>query len=228
VSQYIKIEGSAVQLVDERMVRTVPLDAYLAALASQNPQVSPLLPQGCRMYSRGSAGELFVVEQGPRKRTITWKSTPPWGDSAKRTWQLAFPYVVFIAKPVERVLYVFYRNAPLGSGEGSLAEELYSVNLGNVYLGRQNVCLAERARPARGAPPPAPEGVDELITGFWASEFNDDLLDYFFRMSHKYPEKLGTLMAWEKASMEDPLFVLSTEWERTGTLSEKVAQHAST
>jgi len=66
--------------------------------------------------------------------------------------------------------------------------------------------------------------VDELITGFWASEFNDDLLDCFFRMAHKLPEKLGTLMAWEKASIEDPLFVLSTEWEPAGTLSEKVTQ----
>ena len=224
MSQYIRIEGSAVQLIDERLVRTVPLDAYLGALAAQNPQTTPLLPQGCRMYSRGPAGELYVVEQPPRKRTITWISAAPWGDSAKRTWQLAFPYVVFIARPADRVLYVFYRNAPLSEGDSGL----YSVNLGNVYVGRQNVCLAERARPLRGSLPLAPEGVDELITGFWASEFNADLLDYFFKMARKYPEKLGTLMAWEKASMEDPLFVLSTEWEPTGTLSEKVTQHAST
>ncbi|MEI7765029.1 MAG: hypothetical protein WCI93_00420 [bacterium] len=209
--KYLKIEGDAVHLVTERIERTVLLDDFLGEIQKERGFISPILPQGCRMFHQSGTRTTFVVEQNPQVRQLTWRKMDN-GDA----WKLAFPYVVFlISFSCDAIdtgaTRIFYRTSPLGNGD----EKLQRSNLCNVYqdghacTGDMRVSGATLAQKA-----------ESFVTEFWKSNFNSDLSDNNFNpAANRFPQ-VKNLSAWQAESMKNPLFPLGIQWFEAGQLAD--------
>jgi len=201
--QFFRIEGGAVHLVTERIERTVTLDDLLAEVGRKQGVITPILPTGCRLFQQVGDRSVFVIEQVPQVRHLTWI-----GMQAGNAWKLAFPYVVFIVVLRGEAVAtgeckVFYRKSPLGNGD----EGLLRTNLCNVYQDGR-ICTGN----FRVAGTTTAQKAEGFVSGFWGSAFNADLSDYNFRPAARSIPQVSSLAEWQKASEENPLFVLSASW----------------
>ncbi len=103
---------------------------------------SSLLPEGTRFIRNAHRSAMFVIEQKPSVRTLSFKRSGI-NHSDKTRHRLALPYIIFIPvftyydptapssneeKPYFGVMCVAYRNAPLTS----MSDMLYHPNLPNL------------------------------------------------------------------------------------------------
>jgi hypothetical protein len=206
--------------------------AELLTLSKPN---SDILPIGTRFWETRENRTVFVVEEPPRVRTLFWseyyvkslrqrhaenKVEKLGNMKVKRTFQLAFPYIVYFVifdKQSYAGLCVFYRTAPLMS----LKDFLCRANLPNMSGGE--VCTGsglDRNSEFKSTDTYSRQ-VRQIIKSFWNSEFNSDLRDsfnhYMFKGEGRNPvEEFKTLWTWEKASQENPLFPLNVCWTGLG------------
>jgi hypothetical protein len=173
---------------------------------------TPLLPNGTRLYLSQNEETIIVVEEPPQVRTIKWKA-----GHCIRQYHFAFPYVVFIIKfemQAVKDVFVYYRNQPLKKGDN----ELFLPNLPN--LGAQgiddeaDICLGTLEVDVNLS---LAEKVEMIINNFWESAFNPE--EYYertyFCRSKKLDKRVSSFAAWQKATKENPLFVLEIDWLRS-------------
>jgi Prokaryotic E2 family D len=142
---------------------------------------------------------VFVLEQPPQRRTITYHASQRH-DAEPVSYRLALPFVVFVvstyADQIEG-LATFFRTEPIGS----LDAPLYCSTLPNTNDDGL-VCLGS-VRVSGGS---VGERVDALVGAFWGSRFNADL------RRHPLPFS-GGFRAWASRSRRDPLAALSLAYD---------------
>jgi hypothetical protein len=62
---------------------------------------------------------------------------------------------------------------------------------------------------------PLAEAVPALIEFFWSTGFNQDIAGSAFERAQGRDRRLGSFLAWEVATQDDPLFPLEVDWEPT-------------
>lgn len=207
---FLKIEGDAVQLVTERVERTVLLEDFLGEIQKERGFISPILPQGCRLFHQaGNARTTFVVEQAPQVRQVTWTMESNKNGNA---WKLAFPYVIFLISFSGHAVdtgatRIFYRTSPLGSGD----EKLFRTNLANV---RQAGDICTGGMRVSGAT--LAQKAESFVAEFWRSVFNSDLSSENFQpAANRFPQ-VNSLSTWQVESQKNPLFPIGIQWIESG------------
>ncbi len=214
--KFFRIEGEAVHLVTERIERTVKLSDLLGEVVKEIGITTPILPQGCRFFSQKEDRLIFVIEQAPQIRNITWYGI----DDNGKKWKLAFPYVIFLVVLRGEAVStsecrMFYRTAPLGANGPE--DVLLRTNLCNVY---SNGAICTGDFRVDGQTPS--QKAESFVTGFWKSEFNSDLSDEsFWPAAKKFPE-VCSLTKWQEESVKNPLFPLGIKWFEAGKLSDAI------
>jgi len=209
--KFIKIEGNAVSLVTERIERTVLLDDFLGEVQKERGFVSPILPQGCRMFHQSGTRTTFVVEQTPQVRKLNWRKM-----ENEDSWKLAFPFVIFLISFSGDAIdtdntKVFYRTSPLGNGD----DKLQRSNLCNVYSSGK-ICTGNM----RVSGVTLPQKAESFISEFWRSNFNSDISDHNFEpAANRFPQ-VRSLSSWQDESKKNPLFPLGIQWFEAGQLQD--------
>ena len=212
---YLRIEGDLVSLVSEVIDREVTLPDLLTELARTEVAITPNLPVGCRLWLRSGTTdrEVFVVEQQPSRRTVTYHASSRT-DSEPVSYRIALPYVVFVVSAYrEQIegLATYFRTGPIGSLDAALLCSTLpnTSDDGMVCLGSVRVSGSSVG-----------ERVDALLAAYWASRFNQDL------RRHPLPFS-GGFRAWAARSRHDPLAALSLSYDPYWrTLRQVVAQMA--
>lgn len=215
--QYLRIEGNAVHLVREQVERTVTLDDLMGEVNRAAGITTPVLPAGCRLFHSAGDRSVFVIEQNPQVRQLTWPGMDNGGDR----WRLALPYVIFVVvfrgdAVATGECKVFYRTSPLGSGD----EKLLRPNLCNTYLDGR-ICTGD----VRVSGQTLAQKAESFVSAFWGSRFNGDLSNENFWPAANAIPAVASLAVWQAESEKNPLFTLSTKWLplEGGTLGDVVA-----
>ncbi len=198
---YLRIEGDLVSLISEVIDREVLLPDLLTELTQSQVAITPRLPTGCRFWLRSGSMDrsVFVLEQPPARRTITYQASRRAG-SEPVSYRLALPYVVFVVSVIgEQIegLATYFRTASIRSlDDALLCSTLPNTSDDGV------VCLGS----VRVSGATVGERVDALVGAFWASRFNQDL------RRHPLPFT-GGFRAWASRSRHDPLAALSLRYD---------------
>ncbi len=107
---------------------------------------------------------------------------------------------------------MFYRTSPLAAPNDPLCH----TNLPNVrgepgHYGSQRVCLRYRTEMLENLP--LAEAVPVLLEFFWSSGFNQDIAGSAFELASARDRRIGSFLAWEAATRDNPLFPLEIAWE---------------
>lgn len=164
---------------------------------------SDALPSNCKFAFHRDGASMFVIEQAPQVRTISY---------LKKTFQIALPYVVFTATFNRNgdfaYLQVFFKTTPLRN----VSDELLCPALPNIGETAYMACF----------PSPNSKGatrsqlVEEAIQNYWGSNFNNDLRAFHRSASSRFSQ-LETFDVWQKHSKHDPRFVLGLAWQSANT-----------
>lgn len=171
---------------------------------STGPQA---LPNGCRFVFKRGHASVYIVEQTPQLRTISYLGS---------RFKIALPYIIFMATLCEKnflYLQVLFRTAPLRSeSDGLLCPALPNIYDGGSGSNCFQVCF------------PLPKSreigslmiVEEAIQNFWGSNFNRDLRAFFQAASSQFFQ-LQSFEEWQRQSVIDPQFVLKLAWQSAQT-----------
>ena len=211
--KFFRVEGEAVHLVSERIERTVRLSDLLEEAGRARGITTPVLPQGCRFYSRQGDREVFVVEQPPTTRKLVWRYV---GEGEK--WTLAFPYVIFVVVFQGTAVStgecrIFYRTAPMSD----LSDTVQKTNLCNVY---SNGGICTGAMRVNGET--LAQKAESFCSGFWKSEFNSDLESDCFRPAASRFPQVASLENWQEETAKNQLFPLGISWFEHGRLTDVI------
>jgi hypothetical protein len=170
------------------------------------------LPNGCKFVFRRKNVSVYVVEQLPQARTISY---------LEEKFRISLPYIVFMATIKDNSflwLQVLFRKSSLRNE----TDELLCPALPNIQdsgRARFGVCF------------PGPKNrnvehariVDEAIQNFWGSDFNKDLSAFWNTASSQFPQ-LHSFEDWQMNTSKDPLFALNLMWQSANT---DVSSHAN-
>lgn len=160
--------------------------------ASQKQQ-KLLLPMNCRFARTKGESDIFVIEQTPMRRTLTFKLD----QNVLRT-NLQLPYCLFLfhfKKGRLAEVYHYWRTQPLTS----LNDKLHHPLLPNIHKSH-SICFGNVVTSGDTVS----EVIETTISGFWGSAFNNDLPQHFHRI--KDVPKLSTLENWSQRSSDPFLF----------------------
>ncbi|MDO8669560.1 MAG: hypothetical protein Q7K65_04680 [Candidatus Buchananbacteria bacterium] len=211
----------SLQLRISQKIKEQILTPLRGILAEQVPLVNDrgsvdALPEGTKFFFSHGETQIVVVEQKPQMRTLHFMDEFVGGDGC---YNLALPYVIFVIIFHEgqfRLLYLYYANKPMVS----LDSQVFHSNLPNIH-GGHDVCLG-----FRGCRATSLSGkVEEVIAHFWQSRFNNDLNDWYRHFADQ-ERVFRNLASWQKASQDDPLFVLKVNWPSSNSdIAQKIAYH---
>jgi len=183
------------------------------------------LPHNCKMYRRDRDRIIFVIENKPRVHEVSWNYiNDAWwddlvgrgcleryglteGDRARRIFNLAFPYVVFVVQVDARAISgvkVFFRDGPIRTA----SDYLYLPALTGCNPKTADVRTPFPEWRANSTPVTVTE---ELVAMFWRNSFDDYLPDLFTQCQVTIPE-LRTVWDWEFHSRDNQLWVLGAKW----------------
>lgn len=217
--QFFRIRGNAVELVTERIERTVTLTNLLKEVDKESAWQTPMLPAGCRLCREHGGKTIFVIEQAPQVRNLTWKKVEEKKVEESENsqngskWRLAFPYVVFViifSGEAISETKIFYSRMPL-SDESS---PLLRVNVANVH-DDSKICTGS----VRVEGKTLAQKAESFVSKFWQSEFNSDLIGGYKMAAGKFPQ-VASLAKWQEETKNNPLFPLAIEWVPAGKLFE--------
>jgi len=186
-----------------------------------------MIPRNVRiMYTKGHR-TVVVIEQEPQVRTVGFcPSLVAQADiphavttSNHGYWfSLSFPYVYFVVafdKGVYANIEPFFTNERLAS----VKDKLFLAPMPNVKAKNSNsgqhVCLGSGSEDSVRQYKTISEQSEELIRLFWSRVYNDHYGKGKFRRTDK---RLSTIRKWQQNSKEDPMFILSVEWQKGTTL----------
>ncbi len=181
-----------------------------------SPDGYSVMPDGTKLFHRNADSAILVIEQKPQVRTISFTQAivdsndggPSFG--GRDSFRLAFPYIVFLmsfkADEDDRLylnnVMVAYATKPLQS----LESKLFHPNLPNV-ADFQLCWGSDTGEALEGS---IASQAEIMMGGFWQTAFSTDWTDKFDD-SAKYAQ-FSSMETWERASAEDPLFMLSMQW----------------
>jgi hypothetical protein len=199
--KFLRIKGDLVEVVEERITKTVSLTDLAEEMNKEAGTCTPVLPMGCRYFFQKGDYTAFLIEQAPATRTISWSGT---------NYKLALPYVMFwvvfkgeyVDSGTTGKTRVFYRSSPFRSLKDSFSRP----NLGNMNH-RCLICTGRMSISGNSLAVKAESYIEE----FWNSTFNGDINTNFDAAAGQIPE-VATKEKWQKASAENPLFPLEADW----------------
>jgi hypothetical protein len=235
------VEGETIVLrTPEGHGYTLGLDELFTLLVGPWKPLSELvLPRGTRAVRSVPGGLVVVFETPPGVHRVRWIAPTPEAKRGRgtvyREVELAFPYLILVTGvrigsagiPVHRGwTEAYFSNQPLTSSQ----DRLHYPPLLNVCRtpegGGSVVCMQGLVRS------PAPDTDDvsvrvhhelsAVVGHFLHSGFNEDFerigRTSTFNDPRAKPEdpRLATIEDWERASAEDPDFVLDVSWVPTG------------
>ena len=161
----------------------------------------------------------LLIQEKPKVRSVYWDV-----NSKRRKLYLAFPYIIsiltFYAGKFNNLL-LFYRSSPLNNpGEFVCYPNLPNIHpTGQVCLGRQDEVAVIRRKISHL---PFHWQARKVLTYFWTSGFNSDLIEHHFLPWGSICPQIATLDAWQRNTRRDPPFILRIKWDqrRAGRASE--------
>lgn len=172
-----------------------------------------ILPEGVRFHKRIGSIDYLVIEQQPMLRTVPVDmnyhkgryGADRYGEGASqpRNVRIALPYVVYqitLTNYQQTEFYIGFRNGPLKT----LSDPLGMNILPNSHV-EGTVCCPFTKSSAKNIV----DAVNHIIGFYWQCEFR-------YCLHHNIPNlpAFKTWDAWEKASAENPLFVLQVPWHK--------------
>jgi hypothetical protein len=161
--------------------------------------------------------EIYILEQGPQARQVTWNVGGQRIDLKK--FELSFPYIDFRFAFYQEFfdsLFLFYRSSP---ANGSPDTRFYPSNLCNV-AGNGKVCLGNGIQEtlSRFVGLSKDKQIEHILNFFWVGSAFDlsHMPDANFLPWASIEPQLKTLEEWEKSTLRNPVFILSINWERRG------------
>lgn len=206
--QFFRVTGELVELVTERVERTVRLSDLMGEVAKESGITTPILPLGCRFFSARGERSVFVIEQAPTTRLIEWDGK----------WKLAFPYCVFVVVFSGQAVStgecrVFYRTSPLGNGD----DQLLRPNLCNTYE-NGGICTGD----VRVSGETLAAKAESFVANFWRSRFNWDLSSYNWEPARQKFGQVRDLSTWQAETEKNPLFPLAVPWFQFAKLGDVI------
>lgn len=162
------------------------------------------LPYGCKFVFKRKDASVYVIEQIPQVRTISYLG---------KKFRISLPYVIFVATIRNNTfmwLQVLFRTSALHNE----ADELMCPALPNIYDGagkRFMICFPvpqnRNAGPAQIA--------DEAVQNYWGSNFNKDLSAFFNAASSQFPQ-VRSFEEWQLHTGTNPSFAVKLAWQSAG------------
>lgn len=205
----VGIQDSVNDLLDnfkQKITQEILSASEVWKVANKREDKEPVLfPKGCRFCWTKGDNTIFIVEQDPQVRNLSFMKNI-LGRSlshhvGKEYISLALPYVVFVVhfrKDKYYGLYCGWNKRPLAS----IDDMLYRPLLPNIHP-NLNVCMAGWKKLGT-----ITEQSMDAIASFWNSTFNDDLSSMWWEKS-KFD--LKTAKDWQDKSTEDSNFILNID-----------------
>lgn len=236
-SALIEIKGDVVYLVNRQIERIVKLSDWIDQIKRTSGMKTPILPIGCRLAAQGEFGSIFVIEQPPQVRWVTWNKIPgcvkteqpnplwregsrlaqttlQYDETIQNKWKLSFPFVVFVLKfnrsGAFEIGYVYYRTSPISAEK----DDLLQSNLGNVHHDNK-ICTGDMKIDAESTT--LAHKANDFVSKFWTLSFNSDL-QQLFNEAKCIDEVFATVSSWQEATTKNPLFCLQTKWPKVTTI----------
>ena len=184
-----------------------------------------LFPKNCRFCFNYGSKTIIVIEQEPQVKSLLFDKNMLDSITNEKCGQserisLSMPYVIFVGEFKQNKLsslFCSWRASPLKSMSDYLGQSV----LPNIHS-NLSVCL--------GNPPEVSvERMDEIVSYFWNSQFNQDLMSHW-ATKHLLHKNLANARIWAQASIDDPLFILNVKFphppERTlGHFIDRLIQY---
>lgn len=205
------MQDSAASIQDEAQKYTLEAISVLQKELLENQQL--VLPEGVRFHKRVGQADYLVIEQQPMVRTILVDTTYhkgkigtsryAEGTNGNKEFRIALPYVIYQISLSNYQLSKFniaFRNEPLKT----LKDKLGMCVLPNSHEEGSVCCPFSRHQHTNIV-----DAIKHIIGFYWQSQFR-------YCLHYNFPDDpaFKTWEAWEKASDENPLFVLKLTWPR--------------
>lgn len=194
----------------------VNLQNWLAEVKAQQGEkmVIPTLPHG-QIVGTNSKGDrsCLLVQLPPSMRSFYYSPK-------NRLYNVAFPWVLILVKFIGNAvdasntgnkvnIYMFYRNAPVTSGE----DEVFFNNMPNTFSDGR-LCWSDKTFPLSWSKAKISFGV---VGEIFKSNFNDHEITHQWGAAKRavsgHPKSFSE---WEDLSKIDPNFVLQLPWRKSG------------
>ncbi len=206
------IHDDMISLVEKKVVKTVSAEAFFDTISKNKPVFTPVLPYNCRLMASNPRSQisLFVMERTPKCTPVTFCDV----HNKNHKFVISLPFMQFFVMfsmsgntPGYQGCYLSCTKKPIMSEN----DQLYCIPLPNQFeSGNGAVCTGHiRVKTAS-----IPVMVNELISGYFGSPFNNDL-------SMHYPSVIGTndhlkaFKKWHELTEANPLFGISKDIEYT-------------
>lgn len=220
------IETQHIPIVRNRTIRTNDFFTKLTNHMSNNNEV---LPTGCKFFKKfGSGYKILVVEEPPRVRSIKvdmgiesvieklkktgklkeyeYENYLAENSTSPHSFQLSFPYVVFIILLNKRnemcFLKPFFRLHPVTS----LTDYLFKAPLYNIPDG-QDICLGGVQNFES-----IYETVENIIETFWLNIYNYDYTNNIKAYENSEAFEVQDYLTWMYHTKQNPMFIYGVEW----------------
>jgi len=207
------MQESAASIQDEAQKYTQNAVAVLQKELLENQQL--VLPEGVRFHKRVGKLDYLVIEQQPMVRTVLVDTSYHKGkigasryaeaSLGAKEYRIALPYVVYqitLSDYQMAKFHIAFRTEPLKT----LKDKLSLCVLPNSHAEGTVCCPFTRHNHTNIV-----DAVSHIIGFYWQSQ-------YRYCLHHSFPNDpaFKTWDAWEKASEENPLFVLNLKWPELG------------
>jgi hypothetical protein len=217
---YYRIEGGAVQVVEETVKETIETKDFLEAIRSQSGISTGILPKDCFFYQRqiegsGRQGEpsressLWVIQKEPRNVNVSYKHCPASSSEAPmKRLKISLPFVLFFIVGSNDSSIGQVYTCCTKTKIKSMDDQIFVLPLPNQYdSGHGNLCTGSIRLKSKG---PIQEKVEEMCTAFWASDFNTDLGTNYPRVLVSDDGYNGMEM-WAEKTKANPFYGVSDE-----------------
>ena len=186
-----------VQLIDRNetppSTRFVSLESFIDVFRGQE-NASPILPEGCVQYWRGTDYTIVALKRAAHKREMSIYSD----ESLYGSYTLPIPATLFVFRVsnpenkvmtiIESAIFTFF-----GDWKG-VDTQLYSFPYGNIF-DEQTICWGDFEGTIQSI-----EQLDSFIDVFLSTPFNDDLTP-LFKQSDDIENSVSIFSFWEKMSL---------------------------
>jgi hypothetical protein len=213
--------------VQEHLKSLVPSlsGLILRQLDEHRPQmmkpVHAVFPEGTRYFWQESREAMIVFEEKPKLRTVRFETNGERKHDASRA-RLSFPYIIYLGSfDLQdhwwhcRSLQIYYRSKPLEN----LDDHVYYSNLPNINQDAE-ACKTGFAH----ATDKVGDWMLRWVRYFWESLFTRAWDTNFNYYGQNIDKRLASVSTWEKATNEDPMFILKVDWLRSAKLQDALGK----
>jgi hypothetical protein len=203
-TQRLIMEGDQVVVEQVTRVGSCSVTDFLTRSTTLRPVNTGILPSNTIFYQQESEEVIkILIQLDPCARRVTYKRANAGSDHPTEELVIATPFVTFGFRcdprhtTIGRVL-IACSKTPLNE----LSDELLIFPVTNVYPEDGRICTGNVR--ADGATIRAK--VNSFVNGFFASEFNTDIVP---PVPEGWPSRSHTMVTWASKSEGNPLFALT-------------------